>query len=305
MVSNRHVLSQGPALKALGRVALLATAQRLGGLKGALPELPGSMIRGEVAPLPPALIKAYIGHVGGDARAYQGVLPPHLFPQWGFGLAARTLEGLPYPLMGVVNGGCRLEIKAPLPADQPLEVSAQLVGVDDNGSRAILHQVVTTGPREVPDALIAHMTPIVVTRRDKGKGKEKRARASVPLDATEVAFWRIGASAGLDFARLTGDFNPIHWIPAYARASGFKSTILHGFATMARAIEGLNKGLYAGSPALTGFDVRFTRPLTLPGNVGLYIRRQEGGGEVWVGDAPGGEVYMSGTYETPARETPS
>lgn len=305
MVSNRHVLSQGSALKALGRVALMATAQRIRGIEGSLPELPGPEIHGEVAPLPPALIKAYIRNVGGDPRAYRGVLPPHLFPQWGFGLAARTLEGLPYPLMGVVNGGCRLDIRAPLPADQPLQVKARLVGVDDNGSRAILHQEVTTGTRDIPDALVAHMTPIVVYKRDKSRKKKKKARASVPMDATEVAFWRIKASAGLDFAKLTGDFNPIHWIPAYAKASGFKSTILHGFSTMARGMEGLNKALYSGSPALTGFDVRFTRPLTLPGNVGLYIRRNESGGEVWVGDALGGEVYMSGTFETRSRETMS
>ena len=43
----------------------------------------------------------------------------------------------------------------------------------------------------------------------------------------------------LDFAKLTGDFNPIHWVPAYARASGFRSCILHGFATMSYAMEAI------------------------------------------------------------------
>ena len=68
----------------------------------------------------------------------------------------------------------------------------------------------------------------------------------MPADAKEIAFYRLKADAGLDFAKLTGDFNPVHWVPAYARALGFPNTILHGFGTLARAVEGLNRGVFAG-----------------------------------------------------------
>ncbi len=303
MVSNRHIMEQGPVLAALGRTALLAAGQRFKKKAAGPPELPGPVLEATVQPRSAALVRAYIGEVGGDGRTWKGQVPPHMFPQWGFGLAAGTLKDLPYPLMKVVNGGCRLEINAPLPDDAPLHVSAQLASIDDNGRRAVIEQIVTTGTAEAPDALVARMFPIVVYggRGEKGaeKGGEKageRERPSVPLDAVEVTRWKIPASAGLDFARLTGDFNPIHWIPAYARASGFKNTILHGFATLARAYEGLNQNLFAGASPIDTFDVRFTSPLILPANVGLYIRRE--GGEVFVGDAPGGRVYMMGTYTT-------
>jgi hypothetical protein len=39
--------------------------------------------------------------------------------------------------------------------------------------------------------------------------------------------------------------------------------------------------------------VRFSRPLVLPANVGVYVTR---GGEVFVGDAPGGGAYLDGHY---------
>jgi hypothetical protein len=116
----------------------------------------------------------------------------------------------------------------------------------------------------------------------------------VPAHARELWYGRIRRDAGLDFAKLTGDFNPIHWIPAYAKASGFKSTILHGFATMARAFEGLNNSVVAPGARLGAIDVKFTRPLLLPAKVGIYV---DDHGGVFVGDAPGGPAYLMGTYE--------
>jgi len=63
---------------------------------------------------------------------------------------------------------------------------------------------------------------------------------------------------------------------------------------MARAIEALNRGLFAGDvTALQEIDVRFTRPLVLPARVGVYVR----GDKVWVGDAPGGPAYLEGTFK--------
>ena len=122
----------------------------------------------------------------------------------------------------------------------------------------------------------------------------------MPMHATELARWRLRLDAGLDFAKLTGDFNPVHWVTPYARAFGFRNRILHGFSTMARAIEGLNRNLFAGSiKGLRTFDCKFTRPLVLPAKVGLYIHDGEDGTQqVFVGDAPGGPAYLVGSFET-------
>jgi hypothetical protein len=109
----------------------------------------------------------------------------------------------------------------------------------------------------------------------------------------ELARWNLGTHVGLEFAKLTGDFNPIHWIPPAARANGFRNVINHGFSTMARAIEGLNRSLFSGDVSrLEAIDVKFTKPLVLPAKVGLYIDDDR----VFVGDAPGGPAYLVGTY---------
>jgi hypothetical protein len=299
-VSTRHVLAQGPALLGMGETALGALKQRfgIGGSRG-VPSVPGPEVHATFPPRSPELVRDYVRHVGGDPGSYKRRIPAHLFPQWGFALTGKTLEGLSYPMLAAMNGGCKLVMNAPIPADEPLEVSARLESIDDDGRRAILEQRIVTSTRSAPGAVVAHLYIFVPLASEKGAKQKgpagKKERPRVPDDAKELAFWKLRADAGLDFAKLTGDFNPVHWVPAYARAFGFKSTILHGFGTMARAIEGLNRNLFAGDvDALREVHVRFTRPLVLPARVGLYVR----GEELAVGDAPGGPAYLTGTFRT-------
>jgi len=302
-VSNRHILEQGATIGALGRVAFSAIEQQLRGKPPAgVPVVPGPTIEATYAPRNPDLIRDYIRHVGGDPGAYKGTLPAHMFPQWGFGLGGQALKGLPYPMAKVLNGGCNMEIRSPLPANEPLTVRAHLESIDDDGRRAVLQQRVITSTPSAPDALIADMFAIVPLGGGKdgkdgknGKAAAKKDVARVPDDARELAYFKLSANAGLDFAKLTGDFNPVHWIPGYARAFGFSNVILHGFGTMARAIEGVNRGVFAGDVTrIKRWTCRFTKPLVLPARAGLYVR----GNDVFVGVAKGGPAYLVGNFET-------
>jgi acyl dehydratase len=117
----------------------------------------------------------------------------------------------------------------------------------------------------------------------------------VPSEARQIAALDLGPRAGLDFAKLTGDMNPIHWFAPYARAAGFRGCILHGFATLARAVEALNRTLPGRDPMrLSSVDVRFSRPLLLPARFGVYVSDASG---LWVGDGPGGDVYLEGHFQ--------
>ena len=290
-VSSKHILQQGPVLGGFGRLALAALRRRPSGGGGAF-TAPGPELFAEFAPRPRALVKDYVRHVGGDPRAYRDHLPAHLFPQWCFGLAARTLGGLPYNIAKVMNGGCRYHVKQPLPVDERLNVRVRLESVDANDRRVLIQQRVVTGTKSAPDALIADLFVIIPQPRKPGGARGKKERPRVPDGARELAYWKIRADAGLDFAKLTGDFNPIHWIGPYARISGFKNTILHGFATMARTVEGLHRA-HAGASSVVTFECRFTRPLVLPARTGLYADADRG---VFVGDAAGGPAYLVGSY---------
>ena len=135
-VPLRFVRHQGPVLRGMGEAVLSALKQRAGLSTPPPATVPGAVHHVTVAPRPAELVQAYIRHVGGDPASYRGRLPPHLFPQWTFPLTGKVLEGVRYPMLAAMNGGCKLTINAPLPADEPLAVSGQLVSVDDDGRPA-------------------------------------------------------------------------------------------------------------------------------------------------------------------------
>jgi acyl dehydratase len=290
-VPNRFILHQAPVIAGLGRALVSSIVNRRRGGGGSI-DVPGPVIEETLPPRAPDLIRHYVKQVGGDPSAYKRTVPPHLFPQWGFPLATQALSVLDYPLQRALNAGCRMEARAPLPAGEPLKVRARIEEIDDDGYRAIVRTRIWTGTDSAPDAIIGDLSAIVPLKRKKDGKKKERPR--VPEGASEKRRWRLSTSAGLEYAKLTGDFNPIHWIPAAARASGFRNVILHGFATLAYACEGLNRGVFAGDVnALKAIDVRFTSPLVLPAEVGLYLH----GDDVYVGDAPGGRAYLTGRIE--------
>ena len=293
-ISPLHLFRQGPVLRALAATVVRSLRGGAGGAGGPA-EIPGPVLTETVAPRHPALVRDYLRAVGGQPSAYRGVLPPHLHPQWGFPLLSRAMAPLPYDVSKVVNAGCRLEIRHPLPANEPLELEAQLTAVDDDGRRALVTQRLVTGTASQPRALVADVTALFPLKRARGAQKRpKKEPVRIPRGARELDSWRLGANAGLDFALLTGDFNPIHWIAPYARMAGFKNTILHGFATMARAVETMNRQLLSGDPTrLETLDVRFVRPVVLPGRVGVFVD-DEGG--VYVGKAPCAPACLTGTY---------
>ncbi len=294
-IPTRYILHQGPVLGAIARAAWVAAKAASGQPNSAPARIPGPESRATIPARPADLVRDYIKHVGGDPNAYRGQVPAHLFPQWIFPLQSRGLEGIQYPIQRVLNGGCRLEINAPLPLGEPFEASVRLEDIDDDGRRAIIHQRGVTATSRHDEAVVSHVYGFVpLSRGSDDSGRAKKEHPRVPTDAKEIARWSIGTDAGFEFAKLTGDFNPIHWIRPAARAAGFRNVILHGFSTMARAIEGLNRNHFAGDVSqISAIDVKFTRPLVLPAKVGLYTR----GDEVFVGDAPGGPACMIGSYE--------
>jgi acyl dehydratase len=62
--------------------------------------------------------------------------------------------------------------------------------------------------------------------------------------------------------RLSGDINPLHCDPQFAKAAGFPRPILHGLATMGVAGHALLKTRCGYDPArLTALSVRFSAPV--------------------------------------------
>ncbi|WP_229425621.1 MaoC/PaaZ C-terminal domain-containing protein [Massilia sp. Se16.2.3] len=72
--------------------------------------------------------------------------------------------------------------------------------------------------------------------------------------------WQLAASAGRDYARVSGDWNPIHLAGWSARLMGLRAPIIHGMHTLGRACALLQAR--AGRP-VTALSVRFRAPVAL------------------------------------------
>lgn len=260
---------QRATLRGMGELAAIGLVprplRRIGRLLERAPEPPGEWIERRVAPLPDALIDAYAEHVGAARGAYAGTVPPHLFPQWAFAMSGALMRGLDLPMLRAINGGCRLEVRGELPRGRELVVRGRLAAIDDDGRRAVITQRFVTGVDGAAQLVIAEVRVFVPLAAKKGGDREKTTKKAATRAEIEgaptIGTFEVGRRAGWELALLTGDFNPIHWARPWARASGFRDVILHGFGTFARAWEIARQD--AGG-ALAEMDARFVRPLVLP-----------------------------------------
>lgn len=295
MASSQVFLEQRAGLAVMGRVFWASLRRPRGRSEGAA-AVPGPSESQVLPPRSRALVRAYVQTVGGDGNAYGNTLPPHFFPQWSIEVVSRTLEHTGYPIPRIINLGCSFHARTPLPADEPLCVTANLASVDDDGRRAVVTTRIVTSTESAPEAHVAEMVNMFPLRRSpEQEPRRAREQPAVPGDAVEIGAIVLDRHAGLRFAKLTGDFNPIHWLSPAARIAGFPRCIMHGYGTIAYALEQLRRGPLAGEPsALKGFRCRLLKPLLLPASTRVYVR----GDELFVADAPEAPVYLQGRFET-------
>lgn len=296
---SRHILSQTAVIG--GIVKLVWQSKKNKGKNGDFQKGNGQEFNETVSPRANTLINDYIKHTGGNISFYRGIIPFHFFPQWSFPIMSKTLENLPFNLLKVINGGCKITINHQIPRGVPLHLRAQLTDLDANEKRVIMVQRLITETEETPEACIVEQTVFIPLSKKhindrESKKKKIKEKARVSLNAREVGKFRVHKRSGLEFALLTGDINPLHWFPLYARGAGFKSSILHGFSSLARTIEILNRNVFSGDvSALKEISIKFTKPVPLPGEARVFIDNEGG---LFTGVAPGGPVFLMGTYQT-------
>lgn len=244
-----------------------------------------------------SLQKDFVRFCGGDPSRYADRTPPHLFSQWALPVALTLARRLPYPPLTVVNLGCSLRVDGQLPPRGEVDVRCTLTELVEEASKVRLTlSLLTLFDDEVKLRCELHLMVRLPDAGNVPRTGPKRPREVIcaPPDARELVRRRLTADAGLAFAELTGDFNPIHWIAPYARMSGFKGPILHGFGSLGIAIEGLVSGRLCGRiDDLRRIDADFTAPLLLPRQIGVFSR----GDKLWVADAASGPAYMAARVE--------
>lgn len=166
----------------------------------------------------------------------------------------------------VVHGEHAVHVHAPIPTQGTVVGRSRILDVVDKGEGrgALIYS-----ERKIVDkasgTLLATINQTTFCRADGGFGGEKReapAPHQIPERAPDIVCDLPTRPEMALIYRLSGDVNPLHADPAFARAGGYPRPILHGLATFGVAGHALLKCVCGYDPArLTAMACRFSAPV--------------------------------------------
>ncbi|MET8282329.1 MaoC/PaaZ C-terminal domain-containing protein [Micromonospora sp. NPDC005174] len=190
---------------------------------------------------------------------------PHVL---GFPLALRlmTAPGFPIALTGVVHVGNRITTHRPITADEVLDFTtyAQDLRPHDRGRQVDVVLVGSVDGEEVWRGVSTYLG-----RERTPGGRERGERPGAP---TATARWRVEPRVGTEYARVSGDHNPIHTSRLGARLFGFRRPIAHGMWSKARCLAAMQTRL----PDAHTVEVAFKLPVPLPSTVDFAVLPDDG-----------------------------
>ena len=206
----------------------------------------------------------------------------------------------PFAMLGLVHISNRVTDYTQCRPDIPCELIVRFGQVFQH-RRGYAFEVVVTASQRGKPVYAAVGTYLARTGHSAtGLPAWEERDMTLPDDTSELT--PIQACGGLirRYARVSGDYNPIHLSQVTAKLFGFKRAIAHGMWTAARVISDLQ-----ASHQLNGqeIDIQFKRPLFLPGKAKAVVGQTSENTCFSVlseGAASEPTVYMYGTLRSPA-----
>ncbi len=176
-------------------------------------------------------------------------------------LAMIASESFPVSIFGVVHTRNRIVQHRPLHVDDAGQIHAWL-----EGHRETLrgHELdLQTEVRVDGHTVWSETSTFLARRRDRhsippSKGNSVPILEAPPRHDVTTSTFVVAPEVGRQYARVSGDFNPIHIADVSARFFGFKRAIAHGMWSLARCAAEI------GGPAFSRpctLDVAFKRPI--------------------------------------------
>jgi acyl dehydratase len=192
------------------------------------------------------------------------------------GLAA-TVEINPVMLL---HGEQRIKLHKPIPTKGKLTTGGKVTGVYDKGKGALL--VVEAETKDEQGEVLFANTAGVFVRGAGGFGGERGPEAGnkapdrAPDKTVEMQTLPIQAM----IYRLSGDRNPLHIDPAFAKMAGYDKPILHGLCSYGHVGRAVLSEYCDNDPArMTGLEVRFSG-VVFPGDSITTEMWDEGDGHI-------------------------
>ncbi|RDK03594.1 MaoC/PaaZ C-terminal domain-containing protein [Paraburkholderia lacunae] len=240
-------------------------ARALSGLvkRGRDTRLPALRLVRPAAPLDPAAIGHYARVCGFIPEHGVPLTFPHLlaFP---LHLLMLTDPGFPWPALGLVHLANHVRLRRPIAHNDVLRVEVEFGALlrHDKGQAFVLHSRLYRRGEAVWDG-----DSVYLKRGVPALGNPFGALELEHAALQRLSRWQLPPQLGRDYARVSGDYNPIHMTALSAKAFGFPRAIAHGMWTLARAAAALQPPKPLAEATLSA---EFKVPMLLPGEVSFW-----------------------------------
>ena len=172
---------------------------------------------------------------GMKALPTYGVIPA-LNTIFTLGKEGKTAPGLNYSLDRVLHGEQYTELMRPLPLKAKLTHKSRISKIFDKGKNALVVTEVVSYDEQGNELTKNEITTFVRGAGGWGGDRGPSQDVNVPPDRApdKVVEDKIPPHQALLY-RLSGDWNPLHADPGFAKAFGFERPILHGLCTFGYA----------------------------------------------------------------------
>ena len=213
---------------------------------------------------------------------------PHLPPLYPHVMAAPIHLGLvshpkfPLKMMGSIHHSNHILQHKPIKVTDTLTIACAIDSKRnvDKGLEFDIRTDITANDEIVWQSIT---TALIRGKFGDKDASNPRTDLSQSEEATPTSSWQVPAGTGRRYAKITGDYNPIHLFPATAKLFGFKRDIAHGMWTLANATGKLD--MPNGDRPFT-IDAVFKGPMFMDSIAELRVRPMDTGRKY--------DVYCSG-----------
>ncbi|MBT2296503.1 MaoC family dehydratase [Pseudomonas fluorescens] len=208
--------------------------------------------------------------------AENGLLPPTYPHVLAFALQMQllTARDFPFPLLGLIHLSNRIRVLRPMGGVSQVQARVNVQNLQAHPKGAVF-DLVTRIDDQLGLLWEAESQMLCKGVQLDGALVEEPQQESQLL--TEVAHWTAPADIGRQYAKVSGDYNPIHLSGLSARLFGFPTAIAHGLWNKARTLAALDEHL---PDANIEIDVTFKKPVRLPSEVTLLASAAGSSGDL-------------------------
>ncbi|MBT5004482.1 MAG: acyl dehydratase [Porticoccaceae bacterium] len=201
-------------------------------------------------------------------------------------LSLMTHAEFPMKAMGQVHLANKITVHKSFDVRQPMSLCS-MIGESQVTSRGLEWTV--EGSVKVDNKIVWSCISTMLHRCKTDIDRELKTpvmKEGAPQD------WLVKSNMGRRYAKVSGDYNPIHLADVTAKLFGFKRAIVHGMWSKARCLAMLTEHLPDDGYTV---DVNFHRPLFLPSKVLFYTKQNWGQTQFSLFNQTGEHAHLEGS----------